>query len=103
MSCGAIGTKPQSVVTCGKTADYAFGSNPPLRYGLTSQAQSRIHLLSRMLAPATSVAPNASQHVPNLVQPAARDLIVQVGQPDRSARRKDDLTIRRWKGAIPAI
>ena len=25
------------------------------------------------------------------------------GQPDRSARRKDDFTIRRWKGAIPAI
>ena len=25
------------------------------------------------------------------------------GQPDRSARRKDDFTIRRWKGAIAAI
>ena len=30
-------------------------------------------------------------------------LTAQVGQPDCSARRKDDFTIRRWKGAIPAI
>src|SRR4051794_32952743 len=49
------------------------------------------------------VAPNATQHVANSVEPAARYLTAQVGQPDRSARRKDDLTIRRWKGAIAAI
>lgn len=35
--------------------------------------------------------------------PGRRRTTSQFTQPDRSARRKDDFTIRRWKGAIPAI
>jgi hypothetical protein len=42
-------------------------------------------------------------HVPNLVPAGGARPHSSGGQPDRSARRKDDFTIRRWKGAIPAI